>query len=664
MNFATGCIVEYSAKGTRPEIGVILNAAGGSVRLYLLNGKETSIPEKKILHSTTRSVISVADRENCRQHLVKTDKHRDEIAQSIDLAELHALLVNENRVFTTSEMAGFLFAPEDDDAAAALLRRLGEDRFYFKNRNDAWQAASAGELQQALEQHAKLEQKEREETVLVEALQQLGSVNGLPDILRDHLVDLKNLVACGEEAKISRRLAAALDKAGLNNPRKLFQVMVASQILDADENLAVIRYRLPVEFSAELKSAARLLCQTSIGSLKRVDLTGLQTWAIDTPGSKDRDDAFSFTQHPDGGCTLCVHIADPAELILPGSELDREAARRGSSVYMPDQRIHMLPAEISENFLSLSEGSERLALTFTLDFAPAGELHSLKICESIIRIERALDYDVADTMLASQPWLSRAVAFAEKLKQRRAAAGAMMFPRQPELSVKVVDGLIRVEQRSRDDLTQGMIAEFMIWANHAAAEWCRSHAIPCFYRVQEGEPVSSPVADVFEPVAFFSVLKTLRKTVVSSTPGRHNSLGLTAYTQVTSPLRRYSDLLLHRQIKAAINGQPPVYNQADLDQTMMIADTAVSRADEIMRDRERYFLLKYLKQQQKSQEVAFDGVIVETGLNEVTFYADFLCSFRHCRRPNFDVAPGQKVKVRVTQIDLFDCIIRFELHQA
>lgn len=664
MNLSTGCIVEFSAKGTQPETGVILSAAGGSVRLYLLNGKETTVTEKKILHSTSRAVTSVADRETCRQNLVKTNNRRSEIAQTIDLAELHSLLVEEQRPYSFSELAGFLFSPDDEDSAAALLRRLSEDRFYFKNRNETWQPATADELKQALELQAKKDHAEREEVQLIESLKMLGSFKGMPDVLKDHLTDLKNLVACGEEAKVPRRLTAALDKAGLNNPRKLFQTLVASEILDPDENLAIIKFRLPVEFSEELETEAKTLCSTDIRSLNRADLSGLRTWAIDTPGSRDRDDAFSFEQHHDGSCTLWVHIADPAELILPGSLLDREAARRGSSVYMPDKRIHMLPPGISENFLSLSEGSERLALTFILDFSPECEIRSLKITESFIRIERALDYDVADTLIAQEPWLAQALALAEKLKKRREADGALMFPRQPELSIKVVDGEIHVEHRSRDDLTQGMIAEFMIWSNHAAAEWCRRHDVPCLYRTQEGEPANFlSDGEVFEPVAFFAILKTLRKTVVSSNPGRHNSLGLPSYTQVTSPLRRYSDLLLHRQIKAAINGQPPVYDQNDLTQTMMIADTAVSRADEIMRDRERYFLFKYLKQQQKNSEVVFDGVVVETGMTEVTFYVEFLCSFRHCRRPSFDVVVGQKVGVKVTQVDLFDGVIRFELRQ-
>ena len=154
----------------------------------------------------------------------------------------------------------------------------------------------------------------------------------------------------------------------------------------------------------------------------------------------------------------------------------------------------------------------------------------------------------------------------------------------------------------------------------------------------------------------------MRKTIVGPDFGKHYSLGVMGYTQISSPLRRYSDLLLHRQIKAFLD-QQPFMTQEELNGRVMISDIAVDRAEDTMRDRERYYILKYLKQQQKSSEVIFDGVVVDSGLSEVNFYVDFLCSFRHCRKPNFDVTPGMNVKVKVNQIDLFDGIIRFDIRK-
>jgi len=663
MNLTAGCIVEFYAKGSQLEIAVVLSAAGGSVRLLLLNGKETTVTEKKILLTTSRPATGVADRETCRQNLIKANERRKGIAETINLEELHGLLYEEQRVYPIKELAGFLFEPDDDDSAAALFRTLCNDKLYFKDKNDGYQPVSIEDLAAAREQLARKQAQEDEENNLAEALKQMERAGTAADILVPHIIDLKNLAACGEEAKISKRLGNALDRADLNNPRKLFQALVKAGIFSADENLDIIRFKLPVEFGSEVLAEASAIAAITPAVNGRRDLTAQRTWAIDTPETRDRDDAFSFELLPDGGYRLQVHVADPAELIKPGSGLDKEAARRGSSVYMPDQRIHMLPAGISEELFSLNHEENRMALTFSLLFSPDCKLTAVEIFESMIHIEHAIDYDTADSMITENQWLQQAVDFAESLKKRRAEMGAVMFPRQPELSIKVKDGEIIIERRDRDDLTQGMIAEFMIWANHAAAEYCRKNSIPCLYRVQEGDDNRPEFGDSFDPVQFFAAIKTFRKTTVSQTAGRHYSLGLSAYTQATSPLRRYSDLLIHRQIKAAINGRLPEYSVSDLAQAVLISDSAVSRAEEIMRNRERYFLHKHLKQLQKSGEVVFDGTIVEAGINEAVFYVDFFCSFKHCRRPSFDIAVGQQVLVKVTQIDLFDGTIRFDLRQ-
>jgi exoribonuclease-2 len=662
MNLATGYVVEFSAKGSQPGFAAVLSHAGGNVRLFLPNGKETTIPDKKVLHATTRAVVNPADREACKALLAEIDNRRRQLAEEIDLAEIHELLAEEERSFSLQDIAGYLYSDDEEDQIAALLRCLSEDKLYFRSKNECYTPLKEEEMLQIRQQIEKKQAQEAEELALVEDLKAAAAKKVLSEELQKRLNDLKMFVACGTDAPINKRLISALERAGLANQRKLMATLVACNAVDADENLLLIKYRVPIEFSSELRAVASEITGKNMSEVgHRLDLRQLKTWAIDTPGSKDRDDAFSFEQTDEGETTLYVHIADPAEFILPDSELDREAARRGSSIYMPDGRIHMLPEEISENFLSLSENGVRYAISFILHFDTELKLKNFKVAESIVTIDVATCYDSADALLNQDEWLRRALAFAESLKNIRAENGAAMFPRQPELEVKVVAGEIQVSHRSRDDQTAGMIAEFMIWANHAAAEWCRSKSIPCLYRIQEPADLPLEFSETFDPVSFFAAVKTFKKTIVSPNAGRHSSLGLSAYTQVTSPLRRYADLLLHRQIKAALNKTDLPYDQSELNQAMMIADEAISRADEIMREREKYFLLKYLKLRQKTETLIFEGVVVDQSMNDVTFYVDFLCSFKHCRKPGFTVATGQKVGVKVNQIDLFDGIIRFDL---
>ena len=663
MNLSAGYIIEFIAKGSVPEAAVVLSISGTNVRIMLTNGKETNIPEKKILYSSNRSITNVSDKEKCKQNLISINNTRKEIAEKIDLAEIRELLVEDPKFYELSEIAEFLYDSSDCDSIAALLRKLCDDHIFFKNKNNTFQPVSEEALKQAIELQKKKEQQEQEEGLLVESLKNLLTNGQFEEGLKPYLQDLKDFVAFGENANISKKLSNSLNKASINNNRKVFQALVKACILNEDENLDLIRYRTPIAFSEDQLEEAKVFCSIDIKALKRVDLTYLKTWAIDSPGSKDRDDAFSFEKN-ENGYILWIHIADPSELITPDTLLDKEASRRGSSIYMPDLRINMFPEYISENFLSLDEKEEKIALSFSLDFSLEYELKNITIYKSIIKVEKATSYPLANEMLDSDEWLKSAYLFSEKLKQERLKNGAIIIPRQPELEIKVIDEQIIIEHENRDEFTAGMIAEFMIWANHAVAQWFHSNGIPCLYRVQEGDSeVEIPYSETFDPVAFWNSLKLMRKTTVGPDFGKHYSLGVSGYTQISSPLRRYSDLLLHRQIKAFLDGQSPM-TQEELNKRVMISDIAVDHAEDTMRDRERYFLLKYLKQQQKNSEVIFDAIIVDVGLTEVNFYVDFLCSFRHCRKPSFDVAPGMQVKVKVNQIDLFDNIIRFDLRKA
>ncbi len=663
MSLSSGYVVEIIVKGSVPESAVVLSLSGTNVRVMLVNGKETNIPEKKILYSSSRSLISVSDKDNCKQNLININNTRKNIADKIDLAEIRELLSEDPKFYELSEIAEFLYDLNDFDSIAALLRKLCEDKLYFKNKNNTFQPVSEDVLKQTLEQLKKKELQEKEESVLVDSLKNLINNNVLDDNLKPYLQDLKDFTAIGEEANISKKFSNALNKASINNNRKVFMSLVKAGILKEDENLDLIKFRTPVAFSDELEKEAESICNIDINALNRTDLTNLKTWAIDSPGSKDRDDAFSF-EKTDDGYTLWVHIADPSEIIKSDSLLDKEAARRGSSIYMPDLRINMFPGIISEEFLSLDEGKERLALSFKLDFSSEFELKNIGIKKSIIKLDKATEYPLANDMLKTDEWLNSAYLFSQRLQAKRVENGAVIIPRQPELDIKVVDDNIVIEQENRDELTAGMIAEFMIWVNHAAALWFHENSIPGLFRIQEGDSdFVVPECENFDPVVLWNTLKTMRKTTVGADFGKHYSLGVIGYTQISSPLRRYSDLLLHRQIKAFLD-QQPFMSQEELNKRVMISDIAVDHAEDTMKDREKYYVLKYLKQQQKSSEVIFDGVVVDSGLTEVNFYVDFLCSFRHCRKPNFDVAPGMKIKVKVNQIDLFDSIIRFDIRKS
>ncbi len=661
MSLSSGCIIEFSGKGSQPSIGVVLNISPGSVRVLFLNGKEGNIPDKKVVHATLAPKISVANRETCKSELVKTDQLREELANEIDLEELHALLCEDSKEFSVEEIGSFLFAPEAEDSYAALLRKLSSDKVYFKFKKEGFVANSEEEVSAAKELIQRKEKQEQEDQEFVEALKAANQTGKILPALETHIEDMKRFAAEETEGGFSKKFISNLDKAGLNNPRKMFSFLVKIKVFEEDENPLLIRYKVPIDFDPEIINEGLENISKFVPSETRKDLRQLKTWAIDTEGAKDRDDAFSLETLANGNTSLIVHIADPSEFIRPGEPLDIEAAKRASSLYMPDMRIHMLPPEISEEKLSLSPGGDKPALSIEMNFSDTGDLESFDIYESLINVDNATEYETADALAESDLWLQKAIELGKQLEKKREEMGAIVFARQPELTVKVIDGEIVLKRRNREAKTQSMIAEFMIWANHVCGKWCYEKEIPCFFRSQEPPEIPMEKSDEFDPVAFFKSVRTFKKTIVGLKAGRHSSLGLDYYTQISSPLRRYSDLLLHRQIKSAVRGNSLAYSDSELSNAMLLADAGLSKADEIMKSREKYFLLKYLKTKQKSANLLLKGKVVDSNMNDVNFYVDMLCGFRHCRKPNFDVIPGQQVGVKVNQIDLFDGIIRFDL---
>lgn len=670
MSIVAGSVVEYYVKGSNLELALVLSVVPNGVRLLLLNGKETNITDKKIAHYTSSSRLSTSNRELSRQGLIELNLKREALAKELSLAEIHALLLEEQPFYTLGEMAGYVFEPDDEDSAAALLRCLLEDKIYFKHKNGQFTPASQQELEQAIEQQEKRRQAELEEQELAEALHAMSCQGKISEVLEANLSWLKAYVVDDSNNNMPKRLSNALEKAGLLSVQKVFNLLVRGGVFHEDENFDLIRNKLHTEFSKEQLEQVSQLCEAGLSLEGRKDLTHLKAWAIDTPQTKDRDDAFSFYEEADGSAVLWVHVADPTALILPGTALDLEASIRGTSIYMPDKRIYMLPERLSAELLSLDEGKERLALSFKLSFDGQQNLMGFEIFESCVRVEVAATYQQANEALEHDEWLKAAVAFSQRLKEKRRENGAIISPKQPELDIRVVDGEIIIEHEDRETLTGGMIAEFMVWVNHGAARWFNERALACLYRVQEAKGGQADFGEDFEPVVFWQAIKTFTKTKVGLEFGRHMSLGFDGYTQVTSPLRRYSDLILHRQLKSFLREGVGAYGAEGLTEAVFMSDIGASLGDEIMRNREQYFLLKYLKlrrqelaKQQKQLE--FNGVVVDcSGPTDVVFYVEFINGFKHCKRPNFDVAVGQPVRVRVNQIDLYDRLIRFELYSA
>jgi len=350
--------------------------------------------------------------------------------------------------------------------------------------------------------------------------------------------------------------------------------------------LSIIRkFHLPGEFPKEvLDQAGRIPEKIDARQLEgREDLRKEFIVTIDPDDARDFDDAI-HVEKTKSGWRLGVHIADVAAYVEPGSALDREARRRGNSVYLPDRVIPMLPERLSNGFCSLNPGVDRLTQSVFIHFDKHGVAKSARFARSVIRSAHRLTYKQAYAILKSPARdqlgerLNLAWKLAALLRRKRFEHGALDLD-FPEVKVWVdkQGKPVRLERVENDESHQ-LIEEFMLAANEAVARELKKRAIPTIYRVHEN-PDPEKLAEYREFVLSFdyrvgdlthraelqrllgairgkpeeqalkvALLKSLKRARYSAQPLGHYGLSKANYLHFTSPIRRYADLVVHRSL--------------------------------------------------------------------------------------------------------------------
>ncbi len=333
---------------------------------------------------------------------------------------------------------------------------------------------------------------------------------------------------------------------------------------------------------------------------------------VDNPETMDRDDALSLRVLKEG-YEVGVHIPLLEHVVLRDSAWDRWACDIAVSVYMPHVMIPMLPHEIATKHASLDAGKVRAVLSFYFSTDGKSAPQFRRLCCEEIKIQRNADYQqiaqwlaasklaekmagkwkVKDTTKVKEAELHTAVQVwinsAQELERRRMQAGGRKFDRE-QIDVMVgKDGVVQLRKYSQGSTEHKMVSEWMIAANHAAAHFCAEHGLPCIYRVQESggakenEEGSEGVNNFARPQSSLEMAP-------------HRDLGIDGYAQVTSPLRRYSDLLVQRQIVAFLQKGAPVYAPAELLARATAIEETARRIHRTEGKAEFYYKCVYLNQ--------------------------------------------------------------------
>ncbi len=332
------------------------------------------------------------------------------------------------------------------------------------------------------------------------------------------------------------------------------------------------RYQNPHPSRLGLRLSPPDLPLPSLAEENRRDLTHLPALAIDDEGSQDPDDAV-WVERQEEGFRLYVHVADVAALVWPDSPLDLEARRRGANLYLPEGTVGMLPpAATLELGLGLKETSP--ALSFELELSLQGEVRALAIYPSWVRVER-LSYAEA----LHRPELAPLAELAQIFRARRLAQGAFELA-LPEVKVRVEGEAVRLAPLPPYE-SRVWVREAMLLAGQAAAGFALEHRIPFPFATQEA-PEASLEAIPEGLAGMWALRRRIKRAQLRTTPGPHRGLGLPWYAQVTSPLRRYLDLVAHQQLRAFLVGKPLLSR----DEVLLRVGAAEAVAD-LVREAER-----------------------------------------------------------------------------
>jgi len=378
---------------------------------------------------------------------------------------------------------------------------------------------------------------------------------------------------------------------------------------------------------------------------ERLDLTHLDAWAIDDAGSKDPDDAISID-----GERLWVHIADAGALAPPGSDLDTAACERGANLYLPEAIVPMFPHGMTERLgLGLKETSPALSVGFEID--AAGNLQEIGVHLATVRVTR-MTY--AEATVSDDSRLQAIAAMLARFRERRMQAGAAGID-LPEVSVRLDGDEILIRPLERGGSRQ-MVAEAMMAAGEAIAEFALRNDILIPFANQPPPDETRTPESMSEMFAYRKLFKPSR---MATQPERHFGLGLDHYTRVTSPLRRYPDLVTHQQIRAFLK-QEPLLDEETIVERVGEASAASSLVRRAERFSNLHWKMVWLSRQQNWQG---EAVIVDLEQRKATLLVPELALESRVRRTP-EMALDQRLVVSLQSLDFTVPEARFRVRKS
>jgi exoribonuclease-2 len=512
----------------------------------------------------------------------------------VDVQLLWESLGGLQREFASTELAELFFSESSPEAASAVFRALSEDTLFFKRNGAQFSPKTA--VQVTTEQTRRNREREREDArdKLTRAISQLVSSPSVEVTTDLELVldRLQNWLRHKNNDEVGALLEQSV---GPNRARDVaYDILARVGKVDPTQDRFLISAGIDGKtFPAAVLAAAEGI-QPGQHTSERRDYRATPAFTIDDEDTREVDDAITL-RIEGKEYVVGIHIADVSAFVSRGDAIDQEASRRSSTIYLPSQRVRMLPERLSTDLCSLREGFDRLAYTIEVRFDEELRRTSYNVALTTIHIGKRLTYDDVDALIAAgDPMMRTLYRIAQDLQKERAARGAITV-RRPELKLLVEDGNVSIRRTDPNAPSRVLVSEMMILMNGLAADFAAANSLPVIFRTQEPrEALSAEDLPANETLAFDRLRKTFKRSRLSLSPGLHSGLGLTAYTQASSPIRRYADLITQRQFTAWLRNQPMPHSREELLRILTSAEATEAEL-RVLEDRSNtYWLIRYL----------------------------------------------------------------------
>ncbi len=662
---STGSLVEY-LQDNQPVIGYVQEDSSKQLRVLNINKRLVKLSSARLLPWVGPTLASELSRQDILEALQQHQQRREQLKDSIDPLEIWELAQDEVRDAQVEWFAGLIWQDPDVDHVAALGRAMLRCKTHFKFQPPRFIVFDRERVE--AKQAAQEEERQRRELLnegqpFLKALWEMhrqGQALDLPPLSPGTQESLKHLLKLGvadPEDQAFLEVWKDLRRGLPDDPHLPLILSQAWGLLPKHHNhhLDQAGYAWGDCWSLEHQDEIdRIIHHVSEAG---AEPAGLKLISIDSPSTRDIDDAFVLQPISPDELQLTLALACPVLGWEFGSDLDKAVAHRASSLYLPEGTSHMLPEVLGTDLFSLVQDENRPALLVDIRLNSSGQVVQTGVRFNWVRLEQNMTYEQVEDILNSgdkSHHLQTALDLATRLREQRIESGAVILEQNdPSITLEPEEDDVRIHLSPAEvhPKAQLIVSEFMILANSAVADWAQSEGIPLVHRTQNIALPQKHAGIWEDPVDLFRIFRDMSSSRLDTTPKPHASLGLTRYAPVTSPLRRYPDFLNLAQLFHWSRTAQPKLSAAQLEALLPFLSARGQAVTQIQRFRVRYWKLLYLKRYCKIK--IWHGILVADNGTMVTVSLPEEQLFVRGEKKLFGekLTPGQRYQLRLGKID-------------